>query len=173
MLVRMELSRILIRELNDAQIIELREVRAVSGSEDVDAADGAGAGGGGSGGGAGANGAEETYSQVEDGRSFPIVIGLPEAHAIERRLKGIQIKRPQTHDLLMNVIEALGGKIESIVINDLADHTFFAVLNVRAGSGAVVKIDSRPSDAIALGIASNVPIFVEDHVLDAAKNDQA
>jgi bifunctional DNase/RNase len=101
------------------------------------------------------------------------VIGLPEAHAIERRLKGIQIKRPQTHDLLMNVIDALGGKIESIVINDLADHTFFAVLNVRSKGGELVKIDSRPSDAIALGIASNVPIFVEDHVLDAAKNDQA
>ncbi len=101
------------------------------------------------------------------------MIGLPAAHAIERRLKGIQIKRPQTHDLLMNVIEALGGKIESIVINDLADHTFFALLNVRGKNGELVKIDSRPSDAIALGIASNVPIFVEDHVLDAAKNDQS
>jgi hypothetical protein len=156
MLVRMELSRILIRELIDGQIIELREVRAVSGADEAE--DGAGT---------------ETFSQVEDGRSFPIVIGLPEAHAIERRLKGIQIKRPQTHDLLMNVIEALGGRIESIVINDLADHTFFALLNVRTRTGETVKIDSRPSDAIALGIASNVPIFVEDHVLDAAKNDQS
>lgn len=187
MLVRMELSRILIRELNDAQIIELREVRPVSGADEGMSGGSPGSGGGG-GVGAGANGegngagagesveaagGAQEFSQVEDGRSFPIVIGLPEAHAIERRLKGIQIKRPQTHDLLMNVIDGLGGKIESIVINDLADHTFFAVLNVRTKAGELVKIDSRPSDAIALGIASNVPIFVEDHVLDAAKNDQA
>ncbi|MCW5766819.1 MAG: bifunctional nuclease family protein [Phycisphaeraceae bacterium] len=148
MAVRMELSRILIRELNDYQLIELREVAP---SED-------GEGG-------------KAYSQVEGGRSFPIVIGLPEAHAIERRLKGIQIKRPQTHDLLANVIEALGGKLESITINDLADHTFYAQLNVRDKAGSVVNIDSRPSDAIALGIAGNVPILVEEHVLESAQND--
>lgn len=141
--VRMELSRILIRELNDYQIIELREVTQEG----------------------------DEVSQKENGRSFPIVIGLPEAQAIERRLKGIAIKRPQTHDLLANVIEQLGGKLESISIHDLADHTFFASLDVRMKDGQLVKIDSRPSDAIALGIAGNVPVYVAEHVLDAASKD--
>lgn len=150
MAVRMELARILIRELNDVQIIELREVAEVPGENEGD---------------------EPQYSQVENGRSFPIVIGLPEAQAIERRLKGIPIKRPQTHDLLMGVIAALGGTLESIIINDLSDHTFFALLYVRTKNGELLKIDSRPSDAIALGVAGNVPLFVEEHVLDAAQNE--
>jgi bifunctional DNase/RNase len=136
--VLMELSRILIRELNDYQIIELREVK----------------------------------EGVEDGgRSFPIVIGLPEAQAIERRLKGIAIKRPQTHDLLGNVIQEMGGRLESISINKLEEHTFFATLNVVRGDGKTVRIDSRPSDAIALGIAGGVPIYVEERVLDSAMNE--
>ena len=157
--VRMELARILIRELNDYQIIELREVAPVEDGEDVAAH-----------GGSGTNGTQ--FSQVENGRSFPIVIGLPEAQAIERRLKGVVIKRPQTHDLLMHIIAGLGGKLESITINDLQDHTFFAELRVKTAEGKTVKIDSRPSDAIALGIASNVPIFVDERVLEAAEKDE-
>jgi bifunctional DNase/RNase len=163
MAVRMELARILIRELNDYQIIELREVAATHDIEDGEPEPGAGSG-------KSPNGV--TYSQVENGRAFPIVIGLPEAQAIERRLKGIPIKRPQTHDLLMSVIDSLGGKLESISISDLREHTFFAILNVRDASGKLIKIDSRPSDAIALGIASNVPIYVEEKVLDAAQGDE-
>ncbi|MBX3353702.1 MAG: bifunctional nuclease family protein [Phycisphaeraceae bacterium] len=128
----MELSRILIRELNDYQIIELRE--------------------------------------VEGDRSFPIVIGLPEAQAIDRRLKGIEIKRPQTHDLLAHIIETMGGTLDSISINDLAEHTFFASLNIRQ-NGQTLNVDCRPSDAIALGVAAGVPIFVAEHVLDAAIKD--
>jgi bifunctional DNase/RNase len=158
MAVRMELARILIRELNDYQLIELREVAPANNADgplDPDAEPG-----------------KPQYSQVEGGRSFPIVIGLPEAQAIERRLKGIQIKRPQTHDLLANVITALGGKLEAICINDLSDHTFFAQLHVRTKDGRLVKIDSRPSDAIALGIAESVPILVEEHVLESAQNDK-
>jgi bifunctional DNase/RNase len=165
MAVRMELARILIRELNDYQIIELREVVPTSDGDDA-------IGGSGSGGHGGGAGGAMTYSQVENGRAFPIVIGLPEAQAIERRLKGIPIKRPQTHDLLTSAIESLGGKLESITINDLRDHTFYAMLNVRDSHGKLIKIDSRPSDAIALGIASNVPIYVEEKVLDAAKEDE-
>lgn len=147
--VRMELSRILIRELNDYQIIELREVAPTT-SED----------------------GEETFSQVENGRSFPIVIGLPEAQAIERRLKGNPPKRPQTHDLLLNVIESLGGKLQSITINDLSEHTFFALIEIKTKDGKTIKIDSRPSDAIAIGIANNVPIYVAEHVLDAAQSEE-
>src|SRR5438045_3259254 len=69
-------------------------------------------------------------SEVDGDRTFPIVIGLPEAFAIERRLKGIEIPRPQTHDLLASVIRELGGKLNRIVINDLAEGTFFAKLIV-------------------------------------------
>lgn len=148
MAVRMELSRILIRELVDHQIIELREV---TGAEPAEAL-----------------GIDPTEDRA---RRFPIVIGLPEAQAIERRLKGVAIKRPQTHDLLASVIRQLGGVLESISISDLADHTFFATLNVRTGEGRRVAIDSRPSDAIALGIAEQVPIYVEEHVLDQALRD--
>lgn len=157
MAVRMELSRILIRELNDYQLIELREV-APAGDDLADPD---------------LSGGKQAFSQVEGGRSFPIVIGLPEAQAIERRLKGIQIKRPQTHDLLGSVIAQLGGKLEAICINDLSEHTFYAQLHVRDSAGTLIKIDSRPSDAIAIGIAGNVPILVEEHVLESAQNDQA
>ena len=142
MAVRMELSRILIRELTDYQIIELREA-AEEGDED--------------------NG--------DNRRSFPIVIGLPEAQAIERRIKGVPIKRPQTHDLLATVITQLGGVLKSITITDLAEHTCFATLDVQK-DGTLLHIDSRPSDAIALGIANDVPIFVAEHVLDAALTEE-
>lgn len=129
MSVLMELNKIIISEMQDQQIIVLREV---SGE-----------------------------------RRFPIVIGSDVAHAIDRRLKGYQQPRPMTHDLLANVIDQLGGSIERIDITDLQDHTYFARVVIRQG-GKMIDIDSRPSDAIALGIASNVPIYVEEHVLAAA-----
>ncbi|HEX4123218.1 MAG TPA: bifunctional nuclease family protein [Tepidisphaeraceae bacterium] len=103
--------------------------------------------------------------EVDGERKFPIVIGNPEALAIDRRLKGIIHPRPLTHDLLANVIERLGGEIEQIEINNLQDRTFFARIHIRQ-NGQVIKIDSRPSDAIALGAATSVPIYVADHVLD-------
>lgn len=133
MSVLMELSRILIRETNDYQIIELREV----------------------------NGS----------RTFPIVIGLPEAQAIERRLRGIEIKRPQTHELLANIVEAFGGRLQSITIHNLEDHTFFASLDIAKADGTLMNVDSRPSDAIALGIAKSVPIYVAEHVLEGAQSE--
>jgi bifunctional DNase/RNase len=97
-------------------------------------------------------------------RHFPILIGINEALAIDRRLKGLKTPRPLTHDLMATIIEKLDGTLEKIVINDLRDHTFYASLVVRR-NGELVEIDSRPSDAIALGSASGTPIFVEDHVL--------
>ena len=103
--------------------------------------------------------------EVDGERTFPIVIGSGEAYAIDRRLKGIPTQRPLTHDLLASVIEQMGGTIEQIEINDLENHTFFARIHIRR-NGQVLEIDSRPSDAIALGIATTVPIFVADHVLD-------
>ncbi|MEL6395774.1 MAG: bifunctional nuclease family protein [Planctomycetota bacterium] len=150
MAVQMELSRILIRELQDTQIIELREV--LEGDEDLEEG--------------------EFLDGSSEARTFPIVIGLPEAQAIERRLKGVVIKRPQTHDLLASIIERLGGTLESICINDLSEHTFFACLRVRSAEGELIEIDSRPSDANALGVATQVPIEVEEHVLESATNDE-
>lgn len=103
--------------------------------------------------------------EVHGERRFPIVIGNPEAIAIDRRLKGIAMPRPLTHDLLANVIEQLGGTLERIEITHLQDHTFFARLGIRQ-EGKMIEVDSRPSDAIALGIANTVPIYVADDVLD-------
>lgn len=99
-------------------------------------------------------------------RSFPIVIGTMEAVAINRRLNGVVIPRPQTHDLLFNILEQLDCQLERIVINDLRDQTFYAQLVIKKGVD-LVEVDSRPSDAIALGVANNTPIFVAEHVLEA------
>jgi len=98
-------------------------------------------------------------------RAFPIVIGFFEAAAIDRRLKGHVLPRPMTHDLLASVIERMGGRLDRIVVTDLKHHTFFANLVVER-NGDTIRIDARPSDAIALAVAENTPIFVEDHVLD-------
>ena len=104
--------------------------------------------------------------EKEGARNFPIVIGIAEAAAIDRRLKKRSTPRPPTHELLASVIEHLGGKVERVVINDLRDRTFFALLHIRQAD-KVIQIDSRPSDAIALGIGHDVPIFVEEKVLEA------
>ncbi|HCO93316.1 MAG TPA: hypothetical protein DIU00_05095 [Phycisphaerales bacterium] len=124
-----ELSRIIINEMSDQQVIVLKE----------------------------RNG----------DRSFPIVIGIVEIFAIDRRLKGIKPARPMTHDLLANVIENLGARIEKIVISDLRHHVFYATLHLSL-NGRKIEIDSRPSDAIALGAALEAPIYVADHVFEQA-----
>ena len=98
-------------------------------------------------------------------RSFPIVIGMGEIFAIDRRMKGIALPRPLTHDLLEQVIERMGGVIQKVVISDLRDHTFFATIHVQQ-DGDIVEIDSRPSDALALVAGLEIPLFVEDHVFD-------
>ncbi len=96
-------------------------------------------------------------------RCFPIVIGMPEILAIDRRHKGLVLPRPLTHDLLANTIHQLGGHVARIVINDLSEHTFFARLHVQVGT-RTVEIDSRPSDAIALAVGLKVPIYVDEQV---------
>ena len=104
-------------------------------------------------------------SEKSGQRSFPIVIGMPEILAIDRRIKGIELPRPMTHDLLANAIEQLGGVVEKVVVSDLIDHTFYAVIHVNVGDEKI-EIDSRPSDALALGSGLNVPVFVEERVFD-------
>lgn len=125
----MELSRIVINENGQEQIIFLRE--------------------------------------VDGSRQFPIVIGLFEANSIERRVRGIIAQRPLTHDLLVNTIESLGGELQDVFITELRDHTYFAKLRVRF-EGDLVQIDSRPSDALAVAVTADVPIYVAEDVITEA-----
>jgi len=123
----MELSRIIISELSDQQVIYLKE--------------------------------------VDGDRSFPIVIGIWEATSIDRRVKGHKTPRPMTHDLLASVIEHLGGEIQDIIVSELRDHTYYALLRIRQ-NGELIEVDCRPSDAIALAAGLGVPIYVAEEVLD-------
>ncbi len=125
--VPVELSRILITELGDQQVIFLREK---SGE-----------------------------------RNFPILIGIAEALAIDRRLKQKPTPRPMTHELLGNVIGQLGARIEKVVISDIINHTFIARLHLER-DGETIEVDSRPSDAIALTAGTEAPLFVASHVFD-------
>ena len=125
-MIHMELSRIIISETNEEQVIVLKEV----GGE----------------------------------RAFPIVIGIWEALAIDRNIKGKKTPRPMTHDLIENVIHGLEGHPEHIVVTELRDRTFFAKLMIRR-EGEMVEIDSRPSDAVALAVQMSLPIYVEEQVI--------
>ena len=108
--------------------------------------------------------------EVEGDRSFPIVIGIFEATSIDRRVKGMPSPRPLTHDLVANVIDHMGGDLQDIFISDLRDHTYFAKLRIRK-DGELIEIDSRPSDAIALAVTANVPIYVAEDVIGEACGD--
>jgi len=100
-------------------------------------------------------------------RYLPIWIGPAEADAIAVKLQEVKVPRPLTHDLLRSVIDALGASIDSIIVSDLKNDTFYAkiILNV---DGKQMEVDSRPSDALALAVRVGVPIFAEDVVLDKA-----
>lgn len=100
-------------------------------------------------------------------RSFPIMIGIFEAWSIDRKLRNIPHPRPLTHDLLASVISSLNAQVERIVVTELKDNTFYAKLMLQTQNG-VVEVDSRPSDAIALAVRVDAPIFVEEEVLDQA-----
>ncbi|MCO6454963.1 MAG: bifunctional nuclease family protein [Pirellulaceae bacterium] len=127
--VQMKLSRIIISEINEQQVIYLKE--------------------------------------VDGDRQFPILIGYYEATSIDRRVKHQAAPRPLTHDLLVNVVEALGAELDSVVISELRNHTYFALLRVRM-DGELIEIDSRPSDAIAVAVTCEppLPIYVAEEVLD-------
>jgi len=110
----------------------------------------------------------ELDPNLESPRAFPIVIGIVEAAAIGRRLEGIEAPRPMTHDLLGTIIEGLDATLEAITITDLIDGAFIAQLSIARPDGHLVHIDARPSDAIALGIATNTPIFADETVIQQA-----
>lgn len=126
-MVTMELSKIIITETSDHQIIVLKE--------------------------------------REGQRSFPIVIGLHEAWAIDRAVKGVTTPRPLTHDLIGSIIEGLNAGVRKIIINDLKNNTFYAKIVLQQNE-LMVEIDSRPSDAIAVAMQKNTPIFVATKVLE-------
>ncbi|MDP8905645.1 MAG: bifunctional nuclease family protein [Chloroflexota bacterium] len=100
-------------------------------------------------------------------RYLPIWIGPWEANAIAMRLQGITPERPMTHDLFSRTLEELGVVLKQIVVSDLADDTFRARMHLEL-DGRSVEVDARPSDAIALAVRANVPIFASDAVLDRA-----
>ncbi len=104
--------------------------------------------------------------EIEGGRSFPILIGLFEAGAINRRITEDPPPRPLTHDLLRSTVEQLGGEIEDVVITDLRNHTYFAVLRIRF-DGELIEVDSRPSDALAISVHYDppLPVYVHEDVL--------
>ena len=126
--VPMELSRIILSDVNEQQFIYLKE--------------------------------------IDGERTFPIVIGQYEAASIYNRVKGFQPPRPQTHDLVVNAIENLGGELQDVLINELKNHTYFARLRVRL-DGELIEIDARPSDAIAVAVTCDpmLPIYVNEDVL--------
>jgi uncharacterized protein len=109
--------------------------------------------------------------EVDGERSFPIVIGIFEATSIDRRVKNIVPPRPLTHDLIVSVIDQLGGDLQDIVISDLQEHTYFAKLRVRK-EGELIEIDCRPSDAIAVAVTAKVPIWVAEDVLAETAADE-
>jgi uncharacterized protein len=108
--------------------------------------------------------------EVDGDRQFPILIGIFEATNIDRRVKeDYHPPRPLTHDLIVNVAEALGATIESVVISELTDHTYYASLRLKKDE-QLIEIDARPSDAIAVAVTFSppLPIFVNEQVLNDA-----
>ncbi len=105
--------------------------------------------------------------EKDSDRYLPIWIGPAEADAIAVRLQEVAVARPLTHDLLRNVLERLGAEVESVVVNDLSNDTFYAQIVLKV-NGQRVEIDSRPSDAIALAVRAQIPIYAEDAVLEKA-----
>ena len=103
-------------------------------------------------------------------RQFPILIGIFEATSIDRRVKeDYNPPRPLTHDLIVSIAEQLGAEFDSVVINELREHTYFAKLRLKK-DGEIIEVDARPSDAIAVAVtfSPHLPIFVSEEVLEEA-----
>ena len=101
-------------------------------------------------------------------RVLPIWVGIFEANAIALQIENVATPRPMTHDLLRNIIADLDGQVDRVVVCDLKDNTFYAVIHLTV-RGERVAIDARPSDAIALALRTRSPILVEENVIDTAK----
>lgn len=103
--------------------------------------------------------------EAEGARSFPIIIGIYEAAALDRKIKNIKTPRPLTHDLIEKIIDGFNGRLLRVIITDIKNHTFYAKLVFKFNEKDL-EIDSRPSDAIVLAIQLNAPIYVQEKVLD-------
>ena len=101
-------------------------------------------------------------------RVLPIWVGVFEANAIALQIENVATPRPMTHDLLRNIITDLDGRVDRIVVSDLKDNTFFALIHLTV-KGEGIAVDARPSDAIALALRTRAPILVEESVIDNAK----
>ncbi|UCF87694.1 MAG: bifunctional nuclease family protein [Nitrospiraceae bacterium] len=109
--------------------------------------------------------------EIDGVDTLPIWIGRPEADSISLAVGKIATPRPLTHDLIKNVLDGLKTKVTRIVVTKIVDNTYYAVIYVER-LGEEVKIDSRPSDAIAVAVRTNSPIFVEKHVIESRNNDE-
>jgi len=104
----------------------------------------------------------------EGQKVLPIWVGIFEANAIALQIENVATPRPMTHDLLRNIITDLDGQVDRVVVSDLKDNTFFAIIHLTVKGEAVV-VDARPSDAIALALRTRAPILVDETVIDNAK----
>jgi uncharacterized protein len=101
-------------------------------------------------------------------RVLPIWVGVPEANAIALQIENVSTPRPMTHDLLRNIITDLEGRVDRVVVSDLRDNTYFAIIHLTV-RGERVAVDARPSDAIALALRTRSPILVEEAVIEHAR----
>ncbi len=101
-------------------------------------------------------------------RVLPIWVGVPEANAIALQIENVATPRPMTHDLLRNIITDLDGRVDRVVVSDLKDNTYFAIIHLTV-RGERVAVDARPSDAIALALRTRSPILVEEAVIENAR----
>src|ERR671925_1614033 len=108
---------------------------------------------------------------VESETMLPIWVGAYEANAIALEIEKIAPPRPMTHDLLRNLIVELGVQLDRVVVTSLRDNTFFAVIEMRNSEGDRMVLDSRPSDAIALALRADCPIYVDMEVIKASRNN--
>ncbi|HEY8150478.1 MAG TPA: bifunctional nuclease family protein, partial [Vicinamibacteria bacterium] len=105
----------------------------------------------------------------EGQRILPIWVGVFEANAIALQIENVQTPRPMTHDLLKNIIDDLSAQVERIVVTELKENTFYALIHLRT-NGHSIEVDARPSDAIALALRTRSPIFVEEAVIQNARS---
>lgn len=102
--------------------------------------------------------------EIDGERAFPILIGIHEGYVIDRRTRHVAVQRPMTHELIDDILKNLDYQLDQIVISELRDSTFYAKLVLRR-NGDVIEIDSRPSDAIAVGAGTDTPIMVDESIL--------
>jgi uncharacterized protein len=106
---------------------------------------------------------------IDSDTMLPIWVGAYEANAIALEIEKIAPQRPMTHDLLRNLITELGAVVDRVVVTELKDNTFYAVIEMHSQDGNLISMDSRPSDAIALALRADCPIFVETDVIKASQ----